>query len=1129
MNILFVLYGDFGCNSANPLVLYARELSLSGHSCAVAVPSNLETVCQHENVSFRPILYCDVLAAPYDVFPDGRRADVIHACTPREVVRSFITSYMTEHPTPLVIYLEDNESWISTRALDFDEATLVQRTEKEIAEKLPDALSHPFLYEAFIGLADAVAVIQDKLKVEVPPWVKCKTVMIGIDLQFFSPRPADHLLRMKYGVADGEKVIVYHGGLNRFVRPAIETLCRAVGLISQQGFRCRLLRTGPVALDFLDQLPPESKSAISDLGLVPKCELPNLLSLADVFVQPGGIDAFEDLRLPGKLPEFLAMGRPVVLPDVNIAHLFRDDEDAVLLRTGSAEEIAEKCVALFSDPLKANMIGQAGRLLAEKYFDVRSQAYLLEDVYKLACDTFNPEVASEVWRLKDGKKSVAILLAHKLSLLADLPNSKVDFKAGEMLRAYARHIELMQKRVSGLEMAISKLHKNQEEQNELLLSSNQKINALLTSKSWRYTAPLRAGFNSYRIIVSIIKIFREIVNRGNGCWGLLKRLITIGRREGLNGVLSKAVYLYRQASDRGGIEARGNDYKIWIESYNTLSACELEEIDRQISCFKCKPLISIIMPVYNAPIEFLEQAIYSVQNQLYSNWELCIVDDASTNVDVHQLLRNYSKQDSRIKVKFNEMNGHISAASNSALDLALGDYIALLDQDDLLSKDALYRVIKVINEKPDVALIYSDEDKVDTDGLRFDPYFKSDWNPDLFYSHNMFCHLGVYKRTLVNDIGGFRLGLEGAQDYDLTLRCIERIRADQIVHLPFVLYHWRVHSGSTAMSGDAKPYAMIAGARAINEHFHRTKVKGRVELIGHGYRPHYDLPDPCPLVSIIIPTRNAHNLVRRCIESIQMLSTYTAYEIILVDNGSDDAESIKEWQRLKTLGVRILRDDGPFNYSALNNKAAAMALGEVLILLNNDAEVIEPRWLEIMVSHALRPDIGPVGAKLLFPDRTIQHAGVVLGLGGLAGAAGHAHYKFPESSMGYCGRISLTSNFSAVTAACLAVRKELYLKVGGLDEENLRVAFNDVDFCLKLGELGYRCVYAPDAVLYHHESATRGPEDNPEKKARFKQESDWMRARWGALIDNDPYYSPNLTLEHADFSLAWPPRTKIVK
>jgi len=452
MNILFVLYRDFIANSANPLALYARELHLSGHACAVAVPENLETISQHENVTFRPVLYSDVLHAPASVFPDGRPADVVHACTPREVVRKFVSSYMAKQPTALVIYLEDNEGWISTRALGLTEATLYQQTEQAISERLPDSLSHPFRYEYFIGLADAVAVIQDKLRACVPPWVYCTTVMIGADVELFSPRTPSPTVRARYGVSDSEKVIVYHGSLNQFIRPAIQNLCTAVGLIRQRGIQCRLLRTGAYALDFLGELPSDTAEAISDLGFVPRSALPEILAIADVFVQPGTPNPFEDLRFPGKIAEFLAMGRPVIMPNANIAGLFRDGVDAVLLQTGSPDEIASRCIELFSEPKRSVEIGRAGRLMAAKYFDVRVQARLLEDAYKAALKAFDPVIARDVWKVSDPNELVAVMLSRKLRLLAERNGAGAE---AHLLTEHARYIESMQHRITGLEATLT--------------------------------------------------------------------------------------------------------------------------------------------------------------------------------------------------------------------------------------------------------------------------------------------------------------------------------------------------------------------------------------------------------------------------------------------------------------------------------------------------------------------------------------------------------------------------------------------------------------------------------------------------------------------------------------------------
>lgn len=657
-------------------------------------------------------------------------------------------------------------------------------------------------------------------------------------------------------------------------------------------------------------------------------------------------------------------------------------------------------------------------------------------------------------------------------------------------------------------------------------SYENRLSEILSSRSWKLTLPLRWPAHQVKRLIRAFELIPHARSAAGGYQPALKKGLQLFKNSGVNGIkqgLKQLAHSGQVQPVPGSNGVDRNDYDEWIKRYDTLTESNIQTLRAAHDRLTLRPLISVVMPTYNPKPDWLTEAIESVRTQIYENWELCIADDASTNPEVRTIIKQFADQDPRIKYVFREENGHISAASNSALALATGSWVALLDHDDCLRDHSLLLVAKAINENSEVQLIYSDEDKIDEHGNRFGPYFKSNWNPDLFYSHNMFSHLGVYKRSLLENIGGFRVGMEGAQDYDLALRCIERIRIEQIVHLPYILYHWRVHSGSTAMSADAKPYAMMAGERAINEHFLRTGIKGKVSFVGHGYNPKYELPTPPPLVSIIIPTRNSHDLVRQCIYSIRRLTTYPNYEILLVDNGSDDPESIESWQTLKSKHIVVLRDDEPFNYSALNNKAATIARGEVLVLLNNDTEIIESSWLDILVSHAMRPGVGPVGAKLLYPDQTLQHAGVVLGLGSAA-TAGHAHHKLPECSHGYFGRASLTSNFSAVTGACLAVRRDLYFRVGGLDEENLRVAFSDVDFCLKLREKGFRCVYAPNAVLYHHESKSRGLDDSAEKITRFKQETDWMWARWKKLLENDPCYSPNLTLEHGDFSLAWPPR-----
>jgi GT2 family glycosyltransferase len=568
------------------------------------------------------------------------------------------------------------------------------------------------------------------------------------------------------------------------------------------------------------------------------------------------------------------------------------------------------------------------------------------------------------------------------------------------------------------------------------------------------------------------------------------------------------------------------NYREWARRYDTPDAAALAAMREQVAQLSVRPKISVVMPTYNANLQWLGDAIRSVREQLYPHWELCIADDASTDPQVRPFLERLAAEDDRIRVVFRTTNGHISAATNSALALASGDWVTFLDHDDLLPPHALFYMVRAIATHPDARLLYSDEDKIDEHGHRFDPYFKPDWNLDLFYSHNLVTHLAFYRKDLIDQIGGLREAYVGAQDYDLVLRAIEHIRPDQIVHVPFVLYHWRAHAGSTATADlNIKPYAMLAGERALNDHLKRTGARARAQFIGHGYRVRWRLPEPAPLASIIIPTRNMLHLVRVCIESIRAKTRYRNYEIILIDNGSDDPAALAYFaEQAKThANFRVVRDDSPFCYSAINNMGAREARGEVLVFLNNDIEVLAQEWLEELVSQACRPDVGAVGALLLFPDETVQHAGVVLGIDGWAG---HAHKGFPAMAYGYVGRASLISNFSAVTGACLAVRKDRFMRVGGFDEENLKVACNDVDLCLKFTEIGLRNVFTPYAQLLHHESATRGYEDTPEKLARFRKEVAYIWKRWPAIMANDPAYSPNLTLAREDFSLAWPPRVR---
>ena len=502
--------------------------------------------------------------------------------------------------------------------------------------------------------------------------------------------------------------------------------------------------------------------------------------------------------------------------------------------------------------------------------------------------------------------------------------------------------------------------------------------------------------------------------------------------------------------------------------------------------------------------------------------ELCIVDDASTDPSVWETVRRQARRNKRLKILRRTKNGHICAASNDALRLATGDFVALLDHDDELSPLALYCVALALNRKPDLQLIYSDEDKLDQEGRRCDPHFKPDWNPDLFTSQNYISHLTVYRAALVREVGGFREGFEGSQDYDLSLRCLEKIEPGQIYHIPQVLYHWRMTEQSTAAEASAKPYAQTAALRAMQEHFDRRRPGVSVVPDYSIYlRAKYPLPDNPPLVSIIIPTRDRADLLRRCLQSIFAKTDYPRFEVIVIDNESREPEALEYLAKLASESVRVHRIEGPFNFSKLNNAGVSLARGSLIALLNNDLEVMNADWLSEMVSHALRPEVGAVGARLWYPDNTIQHAGVILGGGGVAD---HAHIGLRDEP-GYFARAHLVQNFSAVTAACMLVRKDRYLEIGGLNEINLAVAFNDVDFCLRLRARGFRIVWTPHAELYHHESASRGFEDTRLKRSRFLSEVAYMEAKWKEALANDPCYNPNLSLGEKLFTLAFPPRT----
>lgn len=535
-----------------------------------------------------------------------------------------------------------------------------------------------------------------------------------------------------------------------------------------------------------------------------------------------------------------------------------------------------------------------------------------------------------------------------------------------------------------------------------------------------------------------------------------------------------------------------------------------------------RPTISILMPTWNTPIALLDKAVESVRAQTWTEWQLCVADDASTHRAVQERLSEWSRRDPRIRFVVAERNGGISAASNAALALASGEFVGFLDHDDELHPLALYYVVEALNRKSDLDLIYTDEDKIDSAGRRFDPHFKPDWNPELLESQNYLAHFSVYRTDRVRELGGLRSVCDGSQDFDLALRVSAICGAERIHHVPVVLYHWRAIPGSTALANDAKAYPHQAGLRALADR-HAAEAGVRVDsgLLPTSYRVDPALPEPAPLVSIIIPTRDGGAHLRVCLDSLTGRTHYPAFEVLLVNNQSGDPDTLALFSELEAdARFRLLDHDAPFNYSAINNIAAGEARGRVLLLLNDDTEVLAEGWLSELVRIAIQPEVGAVGALLVYPDGSVQHGGVALGIGGVAG---HLHSHWSGNSDGYMGRLKLRQAVAAVTAACLAVEREKFLAVGGLDEVNLPIAFNDVDLCLRLAERGWRSVWTPWARLVHHESKSRGLDIAAEKRERFDRESRYMKRRWGAALRQDPYYSPHFTRSGPSYTLTDPP------
>ncbi len=569
---------------------------------------------------------------------------------------------------------------------------------------------------------------------------------------------------------------------------------------------------------------------------------------------------------------------------------------------------------------------------------------------------------------------------------------------------------------------------------------------------------------------------------------------------------------------RRAIEKLGGKEVRTYEAFRRRYFPDKKELNRQRKeQFVYEPLFSIVVPLYKTPLPYLEDLIWSIQAQTYEKWKLYLSDGSGKESSLKEVLRNYARKEKRIHIIENDCRLNISDNTNRALEQVDGGYVVFVDHDDTLAPDALYECVKVLNREPDVEVIYTDSDKLSENGKRYsEPCFKPDFNMELLRCQNYICHLTVIQKRFLDKVGYLNSNYSGVQDYDHILRCVEQ--TNRIVHIPKILYHWRMCPGSVAVDTDNKPYTYELFQKILREHYDRMGIQAEVKAVFPGVvRTVYQLPYE-PLVSVIIANKDHREDLMRCVESLEQESEYKNLEILIVENNSVSEEIVTYYDQVQRQydNVRVLRYEKEFNYADIQNYAAVRAKGDHLLLLNNDTWLERPESIREMLGYCMRDDVGIVGAKLLYPDDTIQHAGVIVGLGGVAD---HAFVGMDREDPGYCCRAICAQEYSAVTAACLMVKKTVFMEVGGMDTE-LKIAFNDVDFCLRVKEAGYKIIYNPFSIWYHDESKTRGAEDTPEKIERFRGEIEYFQRRWANFLYwGDPAYNPNLALDRHDFSL----------
>jgi GT2 family glycosyltransferase len=662
-----------------------------------------------------------------------------------------------------------------------------------------------------------------------------------------------------------------------------------------------------------------------------------------------------------------------------------------------------------------------------------------------------------------------------------------------------RHVDWLQRAIRRREAALS-------EQQEAIDELRHELESVYASTSWRLTAPLRGFSSSHGRAAAVLRTALRLAY-----WTATLRL---PRR-------LRSLRAAREAARRDDRRRRELSYERWIELYDTLTSDDLGALRSLANALDETPLVSVVMPVFDPPEWALVEAIQSVLDQVYENWELCIADDASTEPHVRRVLDAYARRDPRIRVVYRASNGGISAASNSALEIAQGELVALLDHDDVIRPHALLLVVREFAADERVGFVYSDEDQIDEHGRRYGHNFKPDWDPTLLLSQNYVCHFAVFRIELVREGGGFRSEYDGSQDWDLALRVSSMLPSEGVAHIPHVLYHWRAIPGSAALGVAAKPYAVDAGRRAAADHLRGRGQRCYLVPVGTHQSVRYALPDPPPSVSAIVPSTGDPTLLDACIRSLLDDTDYPSLDVVVVVSEEARVRQrryLTELERDPRVHLHTYAERA-FNYAWAVNFGAAKAAGELLLLLNDDIRAARDDWLEAMVGQVLQDGVGAAGALLLYEDRTIQHAGMLLG----AGDAKHLYRRRPAGIAGYVNRARLPRGVSAVTGACMLVRRELFVALDGMDEA-LEVAYNDVDLCLKLRRAGWRIVFVPDAILYHRESASFGSLTLGREDA-FSAERRRIRTRWHDEVEDDRFHNPNLALDAAYPSrLAFPPR-----